>query len=204
MAKYVKDDAHNKYPAYCCEDIDTRLARLEEAVAALVAGSVPDGSVTLPKLANDARTWTREINKGLLTAEWIGTKAEYEAHIAENGGEPNANTVYTITDVDFLPDTKSNNDSVLTLNGKGYYILEIRNEYAANRIYDHTTGMFYWDGENDLYLPPIVFVDGTKMYMFPVKIKFNGQVQSGAGVTLDPEQQFYEYVNVKVSAFIKI
>lgn len=94
--KYVKDGAHNRYPAYCCDDIDARVGALEEAVAALVAGTVPDGSVTLAKLAEDARTHTREINKGRLISEWIGTKEEYEAHLAENGGEPLPNVRYSL------------------------------------------------------------------------------------------------------------
>lgn len=97
MEKYVKDRAHNRYPAYCCDDIDERVGALEEAVRALVACSVPDGSITLAKLADDARSWNREINKGKLFAEWIGTQAEYEAHLAENGGKPLANVKYIIT-----------------------------------------------------------------------------------------------------------
>ena len=96
--KYVKDRAHNRYPAYCCDDIDERVGALEEAVSALVAGTVPDGVVTLAKLADDARSWAREINKGLLLAEWVGTQAEYEEHLAENGGQPLANVKYIITD----------------------------------------------------------------------------------------------------------
>lgn len=99
--KYVKDKAHNRYPAYCCDDIDERVGALEEAVAALVAGTIPDGTVTLAKLAEDARSWAREINKGTLVCEWIGTQAEYEAHLEENGGEPLANCRYTITDNGF-------------------------------------------------------------------------------------------------------
>ena len=96
--KFVKDRAHNRHEAYCCEDIDKLIGALTEAVAALTAGTVPDGAVTLPKLAEDARSWSREINKGLLVAEWIGTEAEYNAHVAKNGGEPLANVKYTITD----------------------------------------------------------------------------------------------------------
>ena len=98
MEKYVKDKAHNRYPAYCCDDIDKRVGALEEAVAAIVAGTVPDGSVTLAKLAADARSWVREINRGTLVCEWIGTQEEYDAHISENGGEPLANCRYSITD----------------------------------------------------------------------------------------------------------
>lgn len=102
--KYVKDGKHNKFPAYCCEDIDNdigaRLQRLEEAVADLVAGTVPDGAVTLAKLADDARIYVKEINKGRLICEWIGTQEEYDAHVAENGGEPLANVRYTITDAE--------------------------------------------------------------------------------------------------------
>lgn len=96
--KYVKDGAHNRFPAYCCEDIDKIVGKLVEDVAALVAGTVPDGAVTLAKLAADARTYSRELNKGLLTAEWIGTRAEYEAHVEENNGSPLANVKYIITD----------------------------------------------------------------------------------------------------------
>lgn len=98
FTKFVKDRAHNKYPAYCCEDIDARLGLIEEQLAALVAGTVPDRAVTLAKLADDARTWAREINRGTLFAEWIGTYNEYEEHIADNGGEPLPNVRYTITD----------------------------------------------------------------------------------------------------------
>lgn len=94
--KYVKDGKHNKFPAYCCEDIDALLGELVEAVEALVAGTVPDGSVTLAKLADDARSYVREINKGRLISEWIGTKEEYDAHIAENGGKPLPNVRYSI------------------------------------------------------------------------------------------------------------
>ena len=96
--KYVKDRAHNRYAAYCCEDIDERVGALEEAVEALVAGTVPDGAVTLAKLAEDARSWSREINKGLLVAEWIGTRAEYEAHLEEHDYTPLTNVKYIITD----------------------------------------------------------------------------------------------------------
>lgn len=96
--KFVKDRAHNRHEAYCCEDIDKLIGALQEAVAALTAGTVPDGAVTLAKLAEDARSWSREINKGLLVAEWIGTEAEYEAHLAANGGKPLANVKYNITD----------------------------------------------------------------------------------------------------------
>lgn len=96
--KFVKDRAHNRYEAYCCEDIDKLLAYLTEAVEALVAGTVPDGAVTLAKLAADARTYTREINKGLLLSEWVGTHAEYLEHIEANGGQPLPNCRYTITD----------------------------------------------------------------------------------------------------------
>lgn len=96
--KYVKDRSHNRYPAYCCDDIDERVGALEEAVAALVAGTIPDGSVTLAKLADDARAWSREINRGRLVAEWIGTYDEYKDHLVANGGEPLANVKYTITD----------------------------------------------------------------------------------------------------------
>ena len=101
--KYVKDKAHNRYPAYCCDDIDERVGALEEAVAALVAGTVPDGSVTLAKLAEDARSWAREINRGTLVCEWIGTQEEYDEHVAENGGKPLANCRYTITDYGLEP-----------------------------------------------------------------------------------------------------
>ncbi len=96
--KFVKDRAHNRYEAYCCEDIDKLLGALSEAVAALVAQTVPDKSVTLEKLAEDARTYTREINHGALFCEWVGTYAEYTAHLAANGGQPIANVRYTITD----------------------------------------------------------------------------------------------------------
>lgn len=96
--KFVKDRAHNRYPAYCCDDIDARVGAIEEALAALVAGTVPDGAVTLAKMANDARTYTREINKGTLICEWIGTEEEYNAHVAENGGNQLPNVKYTITD----------------------------------------------------------------------------------------------------------
>ena len=100
--KYVKDRNHNRFPAYCCEDIDAdlgaRVKALEEALEGLVAGIMPDGSVTLAKLAADARSYRREINKGLLFCEWIGTQEEYDAHVEENGGEPLANVRYTITD----------------------------------------------------------------------------------------------------------
>lgn len=98
MAKFVKDKAHNRYEAYCCEDIDKRLGALEEALAALVAGTIPDGSVTLARLAADAMSYTREINKGRLFAEWVGTTEEYKAHLEEVGGEPLANVKYIITD----------------------------------------------------------------------------------------------------------
>lgn len=98
MEKFVKDKAHNRYKAYCCDDIDELVGALIEAVEALEAGTVPDGAVTLAKLAKDARSWVREINKGTLICEWIGTQEEYDAHIAENGGEPLANCRYTITD----------------------------------------------------------------------------------------------------------
>ena len=94
--KYVKDRAHNRYKAYCCDDIDARVGALEEALAALVAGTVPDGAVTLAKLAEDARTYTREINKGRLISEWIGTQEEYEAHLAEIGGSPLPNVRYSV------------------------------------------------------------------------------------------------------------
>jgi hypothetical protein len=96
--KYVKDRAHNRYEAYCCDDIDARVGALEDALAALVAGTVPDGAVTLAKMAEDARSWSREINKGRLVAEWIGTRAEYNAHVAGNGGAPLTNVKYIITD----------------------------------------------------------------------------------------------------------
>lgn len=96
--KFVKDKAHNRFPAYCCEDIDTRVGRLEEAVAALVAGTVPDGSITLAKLAADARTYKRDLNSGLLFCEWIGTQEQYEQHVKENGGDPLVNCRYTVTD----------------------------------------------------------------------------------------------------------
>lgn len=102
--KYVKDGKHNKFPAYCCEDIDNdlgaRVKQLEEALEGLVAGIMPDGSVTLAKLANDARTYVREINQGRLISEWIGTQEEYDAHVAENGGEPLPNVRYTIQGVE--------------------------------------------------------------------------------------------------------
>ena len=96
--KFVKDRAHNRYEAYCCDDIDERVGKIEEALAALVAQTVPDGAVTLAKLSDDARTYTREINKGTLISEWIGTSEEYAAHIEENGGEPLPNVKYIITD----------------------------------------------------------------------------------------------------------
>ena len=94
--KFVKDKNHNRYPAYCCDDIDARLGALEAAVEALVAQTVPDGSVTLAKLAADARTYTREINKGRLISEWIGTRAEYTAYRDSVMIDPN--TRITITD----------------------------------------------------------------------------------------------------------
>lgn len=103
LKKFVKDRQHNRYPAYCCEDIDERLGVLEAAVQALVAQTVPDGAVTLAKLADDARTYTREINKGTLFAEWIGTEEEYKAHIEENDGQPLTNVRYTITESTSLP-----------------------------------------------------------------------------------------------------
>lgn len=96
--KFVKDRAHNRYEAYCCEDIEPRLKAMEEQLAALVAGTIPDGSVTLAKMAADARTYRREINSGALFCEWIGTKEQYEQHVQENGGQPLANCRYTITD----------------------------------------------------------------------------------------------------------
>lgn len=100
--KFVKDKNHNRYPAYCCEDIDSdlgaRVKALEDKLKGLVAGVMPDGSVTLAKLAADARTYVRELNKGELIAEWIGTELEYKAHISENGGNPLPNVKYTITD----------------------------------------------------------------------------------------------------------
>lgn len=105
--KYVKDRSHNRYPAYCCDDIDARVGALEVALEALIAGTVPDGAVTLAKLAEDARSWSREINNGLLVAEWIGTRAEYEAHLAENGGTPLTNVKYMITDDEHPVDRKS-------------------------------------------------------------------------------------------------
>lgn len=100
--KYVKDRAHNRYPAYCCDDIDERVGKLEEALADLLETMLPEGTVRLSSLAEDARSWSREINKGRLVAEWIGTRAEYEAHVAENGGEPLANVKYIITDDEHL------------------------------------------------------------------------------------------------------
>lgn len=106
--KFVKDRAHNRYTAYCCDDIDERVGKIEEALAALVAGTVPDGAVTLPKLADDARTYTREINKGTLFAEWIGTEAEHSQHLTENGGAPLPNVRYTITDAALPPQTIGN------------------------------------------------------------------------------------------------
>lgn len=97
LSKFVKDRAHNRHKAYCCDDIDPRLEALEAAVAALVAGTVPDGSVTLAKLAADAMTYAREINKGTLICEWIGTQEEYEQHLSEVGGSPLPNVRYSIT-----------------------------------------------------------------------------------------------------------
>lgn len=98
--KYVKDRNHNKYPAYCCEDIDgdlgARVKALEEALEGLVAGIMPDGSVTLAKLADDARSYTREINKGRLLSEWVGTQEEYAEHLAANGGSPLPNVRYSV------------------------------------------------------------------------------------------------------------
>lgn len=96
--KFVKDRAHNRYEAYCCEDIEPRLKAMEEKLEALVAGTIPDGSVTLAKLANDARMYTRETNSGTLFTEWIGTQAQYDAHVQQNGGHPIPNCRYTITD----------------------------------------------------------------------------------------------------------
>ena len=96
--KFVKDRAHNRYEAYCCEDIEPRLKAIEEKLEALVAGTIPDGSVTLAKLANDARTYTREINSGTLFSEWIGTRAQYDVLVEQNGGNPPQNVRYTITD----------------------------------------------------------------------------------------------------------
>lgn len=132
FTKYVKDGAHNRFPAYCCEDIDKKLAYLIEAVEALVAGTVPDGAVTLAKLAEDARTYTREINKGALLCEWIGTEEEYALHLAENGGKPLANVKYTITDKapfewqEIAETTISTNSSIsLELDADSNYLFEI-------------------------------------------------------------------------------
>lgn len=139
--KYVKDGAHNRYPAYCCDDIDVRVGALEEAVAALVAGTVPDGTVTLAKLADDARAYTREINKGTLICEWIGTQEEYAAHIAENGGKPLANVRYTITD--------KNNLKATSVKVSDYIFYNARKVASSqNRIYieptDLDTGAFWF------------------------------------------------------------
>lgn len=137
MTKYVKDDAHNRYAAYCCEDIDKRLGVLEEALASLVAGTIPDGSVTLAKLAADARTWSREINKGALFAEWIGTREEYEAHLAANGGSPLNNCKYTIT-TEVVPTELSEKK----LPEAGYYMIM---STVFNNI-NNCHGLVYWDG----------------------------------------------------------
>ena len=102
MPKYVKDKNHNRYEAYCCEDIDKRLALLEAAVADLVAGTIPDGSVTLAKLADDARSYTREINSGQLVQEWIGTSADYVSYLSQHG-EPDGNIKFIITDQNAPP-----------------------------------------------------------------------------------------------------
>ena len=148
--KYVKDGKHNRYPAYCCEDIDkdlgARVKGLEEAVAALVAGTIPDGSVTLAKMAAEAHTYMREINKGRLLSEWVGTQEEYDAHVAENGGEPLANVRYTITDkpasyaakagVLSLGEPVLNSEKRLTT-GAGYYFIRVGNVYSF---------FVYWNG----------------------------------------------------------
>lgn len=148
--KFVKDRNHNRFPAYCCEDIDkdlgTRVKELEEALAGLVAGIMPDGSVTLAKLADDARTYVREINKGRLLSEWVGTQEEYAAHIAANGGEPLANVRYTIADKPASYAVKAgslsagapklNSEKKLT-EGTGYYYIKLSNNAAF--------GVLYWE-----------------------------------------------------------
>lgn len=138
--KFVKDRSHNRYPAYCCDDIDERVGAIEEALAALVAGTVPDGSVTLAKLAADARAYTREINKGTLICEWIGTEAEYAQHLAEHGGLPLANVKYSITDKPLfewqelgeISLSPSNNSIDIELDANSYYMFEIE-EFSVGK-----------------------------------------------------------------------
>lgn len=96
--KFVKDRAHNRYPAYCCDDIDVRVGALEAAVAALVAGTIPDGSVTLAKLADDARTYRKDLNSGALFAEWIGTESDLSDHMRDHDYEMLPNVKYILTD----------------------------------------------------------------------------------------------------------
>lgn len=129
LKKFLKDRNHNRYAGYCCEDIDPRLQALEEAVAALVAGTVPDGAVTLAKLAADARSYVREINKGRLLAEWVGSQAEYDAHVAENGGNPLPNVKYIITDdVPLPPDMAVKLGVRNAFKESGYYYIEARSK----------------------------------------------------------------------------
>lgn len=142
LKKFVKDRAHNRHEAYCCDDIDPRIEALEAAVAALVAGTVPDGSVTLAKLAADARTYTREINKGALISEWIGTEAEYALHLAENGEQPLANVKYSITDkplfewreIAAINLSSSNNSIDIELDANSYYMFEIEEQTVGKYV----------------------------------------------------------------------
>lgn len=142
LSKFVKDRAHNRYKAYCCDDIDPRLEAQEAAVAALVARTVPDGSITLAKLAADARAYTREINKGTLICEWIGTEAEYAQHLAEHGGLPLANVKYSITDKPLfewqelgeISLSPSNNSIDIELDANSYYMFEIEEQTIGKYV----------------------------------------------------------------------
>lgn len=167
--KFVKDKNHNRYPAYCCDDIDERLGALEEVVAALVAGTVPDGAVTLAKLANDARTYTREINHGTLISEWIGTHDEYEAHLYDNGGKPLPNVRYTITDDKVVPELNASKK----LSGAGYYYIAAK--MSGGTFYNF--GQVYWDGATETSVGAHIYGTSSSLLFWKATVLTDGALK---------------------------
>ena len=65
--KYVKDRAHNRYPAYCCEDIDKKATEQEKFNNALLDGSQAVGKAREAEHADEASVAYRDADKNAFT-----------------------------------------------------------------------------------------------------------------------------------------
>ena len=115
--KYVKDGAHNRYAAYCCEDVDEKLGEIDTKIKELEETG-ENGATFTPSVSSEGvLSWTND--KDLENPDPVNIKGESAYEHAKAGGYTGTESVFNIK----LSETV------------GYTAQDLRSDLAVGNVY---------------------------------------------------------------------